>query len=296
MPNFDFVYIFASLICTIIVYSLPIIIFRYAILKHPIEKDTAVAITSVYAVLAFIGMYLLIHATSGRSASGGGLFLWSYVNYRMLVGGKDKRKATPHIPDSPIIASHGYKEETFAENVEVSSVAPITATMNSERKAKKQKKTYCKECGKLIDSSTGKCSGCGKQYFHLSKAVLIWVIVSIFCAGLVGLIVYQCFQVYSLESQLQSEISKSKSNEAEYEDTIASLRAYNLDLIFSQTEYENKANFLDEHIVFVVDDGTYTYHTYDCEHFKNSSSFWAYNLEAAESKGYTPCPYCSSKF
>ena len=55
--------------------------------------------------------------------------------------------------------------------------------------------------------------------------------------------------------------------------------------------YKKKADFLDEYIVFVQDDGTGYYHTYDCDKF-NSSSFWAYNRSLAKSQGYKPCPRC----
>lgn len=50
-------------------------------------------------------------------------------------------------------------------------------------------------------------------------------------------------------------------------------------------------SFYDEHIVFIEDDGTNLYHHYDCYAFVGNS-FWAYNTEAAEGKGYKPCPLC----
>lgn len=53
---------------------------------------------------------------------------------------------------------------------------------------------------------------------------------------------------------------------------------------------EEKLNFFDEHVVFVIDGSRY-YHTYNCKEW-HGSSFWAYNIENAEYKGYSPCPYC----
>ena len=55
--------------------------------------------------------------------------------------------------------------------------------------------------------------------------------------------------------------------------------------------YKKKADFLDSFIVFVQDDSTGYYHTYDCPNF-TSSTFWAYNRALAKSQGYTACPKC----
>lgn len=55
--------------------------------------------------------------------------------------------------------------------------------------------------------------------------------------------------------------------------------------------YKRKADFLDTYIVFVQDDGTGYYHTYDCSAF-TSKDFWAYNRALAKSQGYTACPRC----
>ncbi len=55
--------------------------------------------------------------------------------------------------------------------------------------------------------------------------------------------------------------------------------------------YKKKADFLDNYIVFIQDDSTNYYHSYDCPKFTNSS-FWAYNRSLAKSHGYIACPNC----
>ena len=55
-----------------------------------------------------------------------------------------------------------------------------------------------------------------------------------------------------------------------------------------------KARFLDDYVVFVEDNNTSYYHTYDCTAFSRTN-FWAYSRKLAESQGYTPCPVCGSK-
>ena len=56
-------------------------------------------------------------------------------------------------------------------------------------------------------------------------------------------------------------------------------------------ELQEQVDFMDKFLVIVLDDGSDYYHTYDC-YEKYGGSFWAYNINAAESKGYTPCPDC----
>ena len=55
--------------------------------------------------------------------------------------------------------------------------------------------------------------------------------------------------------------------------------------------YKTKAEFMDSYVVFVENNGTGYYHTYDCGSF-SKSNFWAYSRKLAEAQGFTPCPTC----
>lgn len=77
-----------GLILTIFLYSLPIVIYRYGIKKSPVEKKKAKKITIVYGLLAFLGMSALLLVTNGNVAGGGPIVFWSWINYKMLTGGK----------------------------------------------------------------------------------------------------------------------------------------------------------------------------------------------------------------
>ncbi|MGE4485310.1 MAG: hypothetical protein AB7C97_09410 [Oscillospiraceae bacterium] len=83
-----------SLIVTISVYSLPIIVYRYAIIKKPVGPRKARKITIIYAIVAFSLMTALIYSLGGSGMTAGGLLLWSFVNYSMLTGGKEKTDAS----------------------------------------------------------------------------------------------------------------------------------------------------------------------------------------------------------
>ena len=54
---------------------------------------------------------------------------------------------------------------------------------------------------------------------------------------------------------------------------------------------QGKSDFLDTYAVFVENDGTNYYHTYNCNKFLKES-FWIYSRKLAENYGFTPCPSC----
>ena len=91
--------ILLSLIVTIAVYSLPIIVYRYGIRKRPMEPKPARRVTIIWAIVGFIIITLIVYALDGSSgATGGGILLWSYVNYRMLTGGEDRSPVSEPSP------------------------------------------------------------------------------------------------------------------------------------------------------------------------------------------------------
>ena len=53
--------------------------------------------------------------------------------------------------------------------------------------------------------------------------------------------------------------------------------------------------FMDECIAIVPDDGSKKYHKYKCDEYESGSSFWAFNTEAAISRGYKACDKCYKK-
>lgn len=77
--------------------------------------------------------------------------------------------------------------------------------------------------------------------------------------------------------ELSSQLAKEKEN-------VASLGAQ-LELL------REKTDFLDAHIVFLQEDNTDIFHSFDCEKFTRNG-YRAYNKQQALSLGYFPCPDC----
>jgi len=79
--------IFVSMILTIIVYTVPILIYRHLIRKAPCNKGNAATITIIYAIIMFFAVSIFyIRINIDRTASAIAVLVWSYVNYRILIG------------------------------------------------------------------------------------------------------------------------------------------------------------------------------------------------------------------
>lgn len=84
-------------------------------------------------------------------------------------------------------------------------------------------------------------------------------------------------ELLALSDDLQLRLDQMEQAQKDLKSQLAAVRA--------------KADFMDSFVVFVEDDGTRHYHTYDCANFAKSK-FWAYSRKLAEAQGYTPCSVC----
>ena len=156
-------------------------------------------------------------------------------------------------------------------------IPPEPNHLNPPPSVKSPRPQYCKRCGNIIDSQTKVCSGCGKKYINWAKILNIKIIVPAILSVLLAL---------SLFSNIMQAIEVNEYQELirEKEDLISSL-------IDAGFEDWSNLQFYEEYVVFVSDDGTNRYHKYGCSKF-DDAYFWAFNVDAAIDKGYTPCPHC----
>ncbi|MBQ6075952.1 MAG: zinc ribbon domain-containing protein [Lachnospiraceae bacterium] len=82
-----------SLVITFAVYSAPILIYRFGIRKEPVSNKTGRRITIIYAIVGILIMTLIKESISGSAVVGGGVLLWSFVNYFILTNGPDDEEA-----------------------------------------------------------------------------------------------------------------------------------------------------------------------------------------------------------
>jgi cell division protein FtsB len=170
------------------------------------------------------------------------------------------------------------------------NVQPIQAPSSP-----KQTEKYCSRCGQIIDSSTKKCRGCGKQYFKgfSLKTVFIILLSVLLVASLAGNIILNitCVGLREEAEDLTKTNKSLKSDVRELKDEIDDLNDDISDLKRANNANSNKLDLLDSWIVFIENDGTKYYHKYECNKFVGDDC-WAHNIEYAEYIGYKPCPNC----
>lgn len=111
--------------------------------------------------------------------------------------------------------------------------------------------------------------------------------IAICCALLTGIMIYQGNEL--ADARKEAEGMDYWMNY--WKDSYDKKLQETIDLNKQLNKQEEKLNFFDEHVVFVIDGSRY-YHIYDCKEWHDSSGFYAYNTENAEYQGYSPCPYC----
>lgn len=189
------------------------------------------------------------------------------------------------------------QEQPQIENAQ----ACITSTFEPEQQ-KAVKKLFCKNCGTECGPNDTKCPNCGKRVRFVRKAInkkpLLIVTFCILFLSVIGLSI-TCTMLYQQNVESQStitsldELSQNLQRTIDRKnDKIKELEKDYSDLFSDFLDYGAKADFLDNYIAFVVSDDAYAYHTYDCHFFQNCDSYWAYNIEAAQSRGYSPCKVC----
>lgn len=191
------------------------------------------------------------------------------------------------------------------KNVRNLDTAKANEAMHSTFEPEQQKpikKLFCKNCGTECGPNDTKCPNCGKRVRFVRKAInkkpLLIVTFCILFLSVIGLSI-ACTMLYQQNVESQStitsldELSQNLQRTIDRKnDKIKELEKDYSDLFSDFLDYGAKADFLDNYIAFVVSDDAYAYHTYDCHFFQNCDSYWAYNIEAAQSRGYSPCKVC----
>ena len=171
-----------NLFFTILVYSFPIIIYRYAIKKSPVEKKKAKAITIIYGICAFIAMSFLISAINGKGAAGGAILLWSWVNYRMLTGETTKdKKAKDEENDAAVKGKtmdhvSAYSENDILTDSQQLSELPLEIQPDCDAEIPFLQNVlihpqikYCRKCGYKLINGSYFCDNCGTKIVEQVK-------------------------------------------------------------------------------------------------------------------------------
>lgn len=177
-------------------------------------------------------------------------------------------------------------------------VVPKAAVKDSliPQNQKKSNDKFCNNCGCSIAKESKICTNCGKKQFKgilFNKVSITIIILSLMLVISSTLNISQFIKFKTLQDKiadLEGQVSSSestifslKNQIGELNDEVDELRDENWDNSF-------KIEFFDKYAV-LVNENSRKYHKYGCEDF-DTSSFWIYNINAAEDKGYYACPEC----
>lgn len=138
-------------------------------------------------------------------------------------------------------------------------------------------------------TSPVKVSAVAKKKKIINKFTITIAILCILLSVSIGVNAYMAQSISVLEEDLNS----AKGKWEYYEDKCEYFKDKYNDEIDYRIKLKINLSFYEEHVVIVPDDNTYKYHIYGCK-YCDTSSFWAYNTEAARDRGYSPCKYCCS--
>ena len=87
-----------TMMITVLIYDLPLAIYRYVIRRRPVPRKKAKKITVIYAFVFFFFASIFLFNDLTGGAEGFVVILWSFVNYRMLIsGGEAEEQAAASI-------------------------------------------------------------------------------------------------------------------------------------------------------------------------------------------------------
>ena len=186
-----------SLVITAVIYSLPIIIYRYAIRKAAVERKRAKKIAVIYGVCAFVVMSVLLALLNGEASAGISILLWSWINYRVLISGElPSTSGSANDDDCPLVAtswpaterladvesSTSIKNETMALSTtedEPSSVTQVEPDSDAKTRTVEEAATqpisksnmitrnpqiaFCHKCGSRLVPESCFCNKCGAR-------------------------------------------------------------------------------------------------------------------------------------
>lgn len=87
-----------NLVLTIVIYLLPIIIYRFGVRKHPLGKKHALVTVIVFGLAIWILLSILMYVGTGTLGNTGAALFWSIINFFILTRGKDRRGGDVEIP------------------------------------------------------------------------------------------------------------------------------------------------------------------------------------------------------
>lgn len=276
----DFTKLFImNLLITILGYCTVPIILRLKNGKYEYKKGHKIILINC-AIVWFI--FIIIKSAQGITSSGGAVFLYYFVNKAILLRPKEDDKETKVKENKKENYSLSFENEkvekgprlTYGEDVKLQKAVEqieekqLDSLIEKLQQEKVEKVEPIKTVEKVVEIKEDK--------------TFLYVIIGILAVAVIGIGIYAFSLADTYEGtidDLEYEINKLENDKA----------GLNASMILYES-YEEKADFLDERIVFVIDGYGDYYYTYDQMNTVTQGigeyTFWAYNVEQAISRGY----------
>lgn len=154
----------------------------------------------------------------------------------------------------------------------------VTKSMNNGK--------FCVKCGgKLIEQVVDEIVESQENIIYKTNKKVVIILTCLFLVITGILVTIGIVKINDYEEQLEiknSTINSKNKKISEYETEL-------MEINWERNEYKEKADFLDENIVFVLDGYGRYYYTYDQVQEVTQGkaySYWAYTDVEAKSKGY----------
>lgn len=165
-----------SLFITVLVYTVPILIYRFAIRKCPVKPKKAKKITIIFAVVGFVVISAIASMLGGEATIGGGTFLWSFINYKILSAGYSEKQNDEFYESSPVLSADDkaplIKDSTASTANQDDVVCPQETVEPVIEKASPSAEgetdsypqvLFCRRCGTKLIKNSNYCNKCGSK-------------------------------------------------------------------------------------------------------------------------------------
>lgn len=156
--------------------------------------------------------------------------------------------------------------------------------------AKTTKTVYCKLCGSAIDGATRKCSGCGKQYFHLTvrpRSIAAMAAVLLVFSSM-------AYGMYKKDQQIAALQTDLETTSEQLDVQLERINELEVEILSSDLKYSSalsKADFLDLNVALVSDSQANIYHRFECSLISGDETYFAL-IDDLIYIGYSSCNSC----
>jgi len=142
-----------------VLFALPILIYRYAVRRRPVESKRAMAIVLIYGAASLAVISAAAAFLNGSWIAVGAVLLWHIASYFILTYGRKKTENSDSILIEPVNSHY-----PSPPGMEVRRAETDAGTQTPEKTQEKLKQPkYCEMCGAKLRHGCNFCPECGAK-------------------------------------------------------------------------------------------------------------------------------------